>query len=213
MSKKFGLTVVEDAAEALGSWSKGRHLGGLGRCGILSFNGNKILTTGGGGMLVTNNAEIAQLARHISTTAKKPHKWRFEHDDVGMNARLPNINAALGVSQMHRLQLTLDRKAELHARYANAFKDCFGFSFLDKPDGSQSNFWLETIVLDEPDTSSLNHLLSSFWKSQIPARPVWKPLHLQEPYSRFPRAELSNTTRASKKIINLPSSHSLVENR
>jgi len=138
---------VEDAAESIGSYYKGRHTGTFGKLGILSFNGNKTITTGGGGMILTDDNELGPLAKHITTTAKKPHHWKFEHDTIGYNYRLPNINAALGCAQMEKLPEILKNKRETARKYQEFFKKIDDIEFISEPSDSISNYWLNAILL------------------------------------------------------------------
>src|SRR5690606_20291043 len=143
---EYGIAVVEDAAESLGSYVGGRHTGTFGRLATLSFNGNKVITTGGGGMVITDDEELARRAKHLTTTAKVPHAWEFVHDDNGYNCRLANLTAALGGAQMELLPKMLEIKTEVAARYRDFFAGQ-GVRFVDAPEGTTSNFWLNAIVL------------------------------------------------------------------
>jgi Predicted pyridoxal phosphate-dependent enzyme apparently involved in regulation of cell wall biogenesis len=143
---EYGIAVVEDAAESLGSWVGNRHTGTFGRLATLSFNGNKVITTGGGGMIITDDEVLARRAKHLTTTAKIPHPYEFVHDEVGYNYRMPNLNAALGCAQMERLQQMLEIKAEVAARYRDFFAGT-DVRFVDPLPGTTANYWLNAIVL------------------------------------------------------------------
>ena len=206
LANEYGLPVIEDAAEALGSTYKGRACGSMGQIGIFSFNGNKILTTGGGGALVTNDAELAKRARHLTTTAKVPHRWAFEHDEVAFNYRMPNLNAALGCSQMQDLSIRLKQKRQLAQRYANAFREMAAVELTGEPAGSSSNFWLNTLRLNIEDVAHRNQLLELLNDQKIMARPVWALLHRLVMFNRCPKASLSVAERLEMQLINIPSS-------
>src|SRR5690606_17278079 len=148
LALKHNIVLIEDAAESLGSYYQGIHTGLFGLLGILSFNGNKTITTGGGGMIITNDENLAKKAKHITTTSKVPHKWEFEHDEVGFNYRLPNINAALGCAQMELLPQILKNKRETSLEYQYFFKDKENLKFIGEPVDCTSNFWLNAILLE-----------------------------------------------------------------
>ncbi len=205
----YSIPVVEDTAEALGSSYRGRHCGTLGQLGILSFNGNKIVTTGGGGALVTSDEKLASEARHLSTTAKIPHRWEMAHDRVGFNYRMPNINAALGLAQLERLAGFLEAKKRLAARYAQGFKSLEGINIFTPPEGSDSNYWLNAALLDTPDSVLLGELVEAAGDSGYMCRPAWTPLHRLPMYRDCQSMELDVTVSMSERIINLPSSASL----
>ena len=206
LANDYGLPVIEDAAEALGSTYKGRACGSMGQIGIFSFNGNKILTTGGGGALVTNDAELAKRARHLTTTAKVPHRWAFEHDEVAFNYRMPNLNAALGCSQMQDLSIRLKQKRQLAQRYANAFREMAAVELIGEPAGSSSNFWSNTLRLNIEDVAHRNQLLELLNDQKIMARPVWALLHRLAMFNHCPKANLSVAERLEMQLINIPSS-------
>jgi perosamine synthetase len=207
----FGVTVVEDAAEALGSRYKGRHCATLGRLGAISFNGNKIITTGGGGAVVTNDAGLAATARHLSTTAKLPHAWAFAHDMVGYNYRMPNINAALGVSQLEELPDRVAKKRRLAAAYINQFSGHPDLRILCESEHAMSNYWLNTLILEPHATYSRDVILQHLNSAGFMARPVWQPMHTLDIYADAPRASLPQTEMLTERLINLPSSAKLVE--
>jgi perosamine synthetase len=177
----------------------------MGNLGILSFNGNKTITTGGGGAIITNDDEQGSLAKHLSTTAKVPHKWEYIHDQVGYNYRLPNINAALGCAQMEELSGLLERKRFLASAYENAFRDVSGVSFFKEPNGCKSNYWLNALVLDRADLKMRNQILEKTNASGFMTRPVWGLMHRQSMYMDCPHMDLSVAEDLEKRIINLPS--------
>ncbi len=203
---RFALQVVEDAAESLGSFLEGRHTGTFGKLGVLSFNGNKIVTTGGGGAILTDDADLARHLKHLTTTAKQPHPWEFVHDMTGFNYRLPNINAALGCAQLERLPDMLKRKRHLAQAYATSFAGITDVRFVQEPDGCSSNYWLNTIALAVPDESTRDALLGAANEAGYQCRPVWKLMHRLPMYTSCPRAPLPVAERLEKSLINLPSS-------
>lgn len=204
--EEFNILLVEDAAESLGSFYKGRHTGTFGKAGVISFNGNKTITTGGGGMILTDSEAIAVKARHLVSTAKLPHAWEYIHDEVGYNFRLPNLNAALGVAQMKRLAEIVELQRKLFALYLSELKPFEGFRLLAEPSDSRSNYWLQTIVLDRNKSHIRDELLSAFSSDGLKVRPAWRPLHLLPPYSRYQRTSMEGTEDLYARIINLPSS-------
>ena len=209
VTTRYKLAVVEDAAESLGSTYQGRHTGTFGRLGTLSFNGNKIITTGGGGAILTNDSELARHAKHLTTTAKQPHRWEFFHDEVAWNYRLPNLNAALGCAQMECLPDFLARKRELASRYQKAFSRLNGIRFVVEPVQSRSNYWLNTIRLDSPSTNIRNQMLAAANAAGYQCRPTWILLHKLPMYIDCPRAPLPMAERLEASLINLPSSTKL----
>jgi len=209
VAKEFGLKVVEDAAESLGSFYQGQHTGTFGECGILSFNGNKVITTGGGGAILFNDDALADRAKYLSTTAKRPHKWEFFHDELGYNYRMPALNAAMGCAQMEKLPGLLEQKRALAERYATAFKGVAGLRFLREPEGCQSNYWLNTLVLDESYVDQRDALLEATNSQNIMTRPVWTPLHLLPMYDDCPRMLLEVTEAVASRVVNIPSTAGL----
>ncbi|MEX2450110.1 MAG: LegC family aminotransferase [Rhodospirillales bacterium] len=203
---EFGLILIEDAAEGLGSTYKGRHVGTFGRLAALSFNGNKIITTGGGGAVLTSDAELAAAARHLTTTAKRSHAWRYEHDRVGYNYRLPNINAALGCAQLEQLDDHLAEKRALAQRYHESFDGLDGATLFMPPNFANSNHWLNALVLDPSTANARNTILDETNACGIGTRPLWAPIHHQTPYISCPSAELSVADDLYARVIALPSS-------
>ncbi len=202
----YGLPLVEDAAEALGSHRDGRHAGRVGRLGILSFNGNKIVTTGGGGAVLTDDAALAAEVRALGTTAKRPHPFRYHHDRVAFNYRLPNLNAALGVAQLEALESLLARKAALAARYEEAFAAVPGVRFRSPPEGAQANHWLSVLELDVDSCAERDALIAAAHEAGFLLRPVWDLLHRLPMYAQSPRGGLGHAERAEIRLVTVPSS-------
>jgi len=209
VAQDFNLALVEDAAESLGSTVDGKHTGTFGMMGILSFNGNKSITTGGGGAIITDDADLAKRARHLSTTAKLPHRWEYVHDEVGYNYRLPNINAALGCAQLEQLPAFLASKRCLFTRYQSAFSSVSKVELVSEPEGTSSNYWLQTLLLNESVATHRDMILKDTNNVGLMTRPVWRPLHNLAPYKDCPRMELSVAESLSQRLINLPSSAKL----
>jgi perosamine synthetase len=207
--ERFKLVLIEDAAESLGSFYKGKHTGQWGQLSALSFNGNKIMTTGGGGAILTNDESLGDLAKHLTTTAKIPHKWNFRHDMVGYNYRLPNINAALGCAQLEQLPGFLLRKRELAEKYRQAFAEVDGVHFFTEPEHSQSNYWLNTLLLDDSSCEQRDELLALTNGSGIMTRPTWSLMHKLPMFFDCPRMDLSVAESLERRLINIPSSASL----
>lgn len=210
IAEDFCLTLVEDAAESLGSYCKDKHSGTFGLMGVLSFNGNKTITTGGGGAILTDDLEIAKRARHLTTTAKQPHQWEYVHDEVGYNYRLPNINAALGCAQLEQLPNFINAKRELFARYKEAFSPFAGVDVVEEPQNSRSNYWLQAILLDTSMSEQRDLILDVTNSSGVMTRPVWRLLNRLKPYSNYPSMTLSGAESLEKRLINIPSSPQLI---
>lgn len=209
VAKRHRIPIVEDAAESLGSTYKGRPAGSLGRLAALSFNGNKIVTTGGGGAIVTNDPDVARRTRHIATTAKRPHRWEFDHDEVGYNYRLPNINAALGCAQLEQLEAFVAAKRHLANRYIEAFSGVSGLTAFREPGFAQSNYWLNTLILDETNAGARDTILAATNDAGLMTRPAWKLMHHLPMYAACPRSDLSVAESLERRIINIPSSAGL----
>lgn len=203
---QFKMAMIEDAAESLGSFYKGRHTGNWGRLSALSFNGNKTVTTGGGGAILTNDEVLGKLAKHITTTAKLPHKWAFNHDMIGYNYRMPNINAALGCAQLEQLPDFLVKKRALANRYRDAFKEVKGVSIFKEPDFAKSNYWLNVLLLDESSAEERNNLLELTNSHGILTRPAWTLMHKLPMFNGCPRMDLSVVENLERRLINIPSS-------
>jgi len=210
IAKKFNLIVVEDAAEALGSFYKQKHLGTFGDTGCISFNGNKIITTGGGGMVITNKKILAKKIKHLTTTAKLKHKWEYIHDEVGYNFRMPNLNAALGLAQFEKIHIFLKAKRTLFKKYFNVFNKMKGISLYKESNNANSNYWLQTLILDKNNVNLKNKILKESHKKLIYTRPVWRLISELDPYKKNQKMNLSGAKEIYNKIINLPSSQSLI---
>lgn len=206
VTRDYRIAMVEDAAESLGSLYGDRHTGRFGMLGTLSFNGNKTITTGGGGAIITDDAELARQAKHLTTTAKRSHRWEFWHDDIGYNFRMPNLNAALGCAQLEQLPRLVEAKRALHARYAQAFAGVRGLSLVREPVGSHSNYWLQALLLDRPDLAMRDAVLTATNDGGLMTRPVWVLMHRMPQFSACPRAPLDVATRLEDSLINIPSS-------
>lgn len=209
IANSYNLLVIEDAAESLGSYYKDKHTGNAGMCGVISFNGNKIITTGGGGAILTNDIDFADRLKHLSTTAKEAHDWEINHDHIGYNYRMPAINAALGCAQMEKLTNFISNKRKVAEIYSNVFQNLDGLRFLSEREDSKSNYWLNTIILDDASGYSLGELLKRTNDIGIMTRPAWTPLHLLPIYSNCPKMDLEVTENMSRRVINIPSSAKL----
>jgi perosamine synthetase len=205
----FHLQLIEDAAESLGSTVGGQHTGTFGLMGTLSFNGNKTITTGGGGAILTNNLELGKRAKHITTTAKLPHRWNFEHDEVGFNYRLPNLNAALGCAQLEQLPGFLRDKRRLFEKYQAAFSNLPGVHLVAEPVGGTSNYWLQTLLLDTSTADQRDAVLAATNDAGLMTRPIWVLMSRLPMYSSAPRAPLPVAESLEQRVINIPSSSGL----
>ena len=206
---RFHLPLVEDAAESLGTRYKGTHTGHRGRCGTVSFNGNKTITTGGGGALLTDDEALAEQARHLTTVAKQEHPWKYLHDEVGYNYRMPNLNAALGCAQLEQMASFLERKRALAARYRDAFADVGGVTVVEEPRFARSNYWLNALLLDDAVVDQRDALLERANDAGVGARPAWTLMPKLPMYEDCPRMDLSVAERLERRIVNIPSSASL----
>ena len=206
IAKKYNLVVIEDAAEALGSFFKNKHAGTFGLVGCFSFNGNKIMTTGGGGAIITNNKLLAKKIKHLSTTAKINHRWEYIHDAVGYNFRMPNLNAALGSAQIENLNKFLRSKRKLFLRYCKEFSKINDIRLIKNPEFCKSNNWLNTIFIKNSSIKKRNKVLSLAQKNKIFLRPVWKPSHQLKHFKYMPKMNLDNAKKIYMSCINLPSS-------
>jgi len=200
---KWNLVLVEDAAESLGSFYKGKHTGTLGDFSALSFNGNKVITTGGGGMVLCSSIESGKHTKHVTTTAKVPHPYEFYHDEPGFNYRMPNLNAALGCAQMEALPLFLKQKRRLAEEYEALFLGS-DFKFVVEPEYAQSNYWLNAIIC--PDTESRNLLLKETNDQGVMTRPIWQLMHRLPMFKSAHRGDLKVSEWVEAHLINLPSS-------
>ena len=210
VAKKYSIEIVEDAAESLGSYYKGVHTGNFGKVSAISFNGNKIITTGGGGCILTNDEELAKKAKHITTTAKIPHPWEYEHDMIGYNYRMPALNASLGLAQIERLPEFLEKKRALAKLYKEAFADIEEVDFFEEPEFAKSNYWLNAIILRENNKILRNEILKETNENGIMTRPIWKLMHRLEMFKNCPKMDLSVSESLENRIINIPSSANLI---
>jgi perosamine synthetase len=201
----FGLVLIEDAAESLGSYYRGTHTGNVGRLSAISFNGNKTVTTGGGGAILTNDPSLGALAKHLTTTAKLPHRWAFNHDMVGYNYRMPNINAALGCAQLEQLPGFLAAKRALAARYMETFREVPGVRVFPEPPHSRSNYWLNVLLLDPEVESLRDAVLEATNSAGVTTRPAWTLMHRLPMFDSAPRMDLGMAESIERRLINIPS--------
>ena len=200
--KKYNILMVEDAAESLGSFYKQKHTGTVGLLATLSFNGNKIMTTGGGGMILTNDKTLATRAKHLSTTAKKSHPWAYDHDEVGYNYRMPNLNAALGLAQIELLPKFIAAKRRLAQDYYS-WGGNHDLHFLQEPEDTQSNYWLNTLVLENEEQR--NRFLSETNSNKVMTRPTWIPMHMLAMNKECMKTDLTMTEWLHNRLVNVPS--------
>ena len=210
VAKKFNLVLIEDAAESIGSYYDKKHTGTMGLLGTISFNGNKTITTGGGGAVLTNNLELAKHAKHLSTTAKISHKWAFKHDQIGYNYRMPNINAALGCAQLEQLPIKLEKKKKLFDKYKIELSKIKGISIVEEPKNCKSNYWLQALTLDSPSLSLRDNILENLNAAGYMSRPGWDLLNSLDPFIESPSMSLETSNLLFQSLINIPSSPSLV---
>ena len=206
LASKYNLVIVEDAAESLGSFYNSQHTGTAGLAGCLSFNGNKIITTGGGGAVLTNDNSFAEKVRHISTTAKVSHPYKLIHDELGYNYRMPNINAAVGCAQLESFEKIKKAKRGLHDRYQNVLERCPWLNLVKEQDYANSNYWLNTVVLNKKETFFYENILERCKENGIFIRPSWEPLHTLKMFCQFPSSGMENMNSLNERIFNLPSS-------
>lgn len=199
---EWNLTLIEDAAESLGSYYKGRHTGTIGTFGALSFNGNKIITTGGGGAVLCKTEALGKKAKHISTTAKVDHAYEFLHDEIGYNFRMPNINAALGCAQIKKIDTFIQNKRSLAIHYEDFFRNS-EFKFVKEPEYAKSNYWLNAVIC--PTVESKNEILKGCNSKGIMVRPAWRLMHKLDMFKNELKGELPNSEYFENLLINLPS--------
>ncbi len=199
---EHNIAVVEDAAESLGSYYKGKHTGTFGLVGAISFNGNKVMTTGGGGMILTNDVVLAKKAKHITTQAKMPHAWEYAHDEIGYNYRMPNINAALGCAQLEQLPTFIASKRKLAESY-RTICDTLGLQFLNEPADSISNYWLNAVILENREERDA--FLSITNESKVGTRPIWQLMNKLPMYKHCQTDALENAMWLEDRVVNLPS--------
>jgi perosamine synthetase len=200
---KYNIVLVEDAAESIGSKFKNIHTGTFGKSGILSFNGNKTITTGGGGMILTNDEKVGKLAKHLTTQAKIKHPWEYRHDMIGYNYRMPNLNAALGCAQMEKLNYFIGKKRELAEIYSDFFKKT-GIQFFNEPENCYSNYWLNTIILRDADEK--NQFLEITNRKNVMTRPVWHLMNRLPMFESCQSGDLTNSNWFDERVVNIPSS-------
>lgn len=209
LARDFNICLIEDAAESLGSYYHDQHTGTFGLMGTLSFNGNKSITTGGGGAILTNDAALAKRAKHLSTTAKISHDWEYQHDEIGYNYRLPNLNAALGCAQLEQFPSVLASKRELFHRYKTAFASVAGLNLMQEPEHCQSNYWLQTLLLNSEVAGQREEILKATNDVGFRTRPAWNLLHTSPPFQSAPRMDLAGAKSLFERLINIPSSSGL----
>jgi len=199
---QWGIMLIEDAAESLGSYYRNQHTGVFGKIGVFSFNGNKTVTCGGGGVLVTNDGAIARRAKHLTTQAKVPHKWEFVHDEIGYNYRMPNLNAALACAQLEQLNLFVENKRILSERYSKLFGN-LGIQFISEPKNSRANFWLNALVLK--DKEERNNFLDFTNERGVMTRPIWELMNRLPMFKHCQADELENSIWLTDRVVNIPS--------
>ncbi len=201
--EEFSVLMIEDSAESLGSTYRNKHTGSFGAAGILSFNGNKLVTTGGGGMVITDDEHIAERVRYLSTTAKRPHRWEFYHDEVGYNLRMPSLNAAVGLAQLEYFDKSLENKRETARLYKQFFAG-LNIPFITEPTESRSNYWLNAILLE--NKKQRDEFLEYTNDNGIQTRPAWTLLHRLPPYKNCIHTEMKNAEYFEERLVNIPSS-------
>lgn len=204
LCKEYHIELVEDAAESIGSKYKGKHTGTFGKVGAISFNGNKTITTGGGGMMLFNDEELGAYAKHITTQAKIPHRWEFRHDHIGYNYRMPNINAALGCAQLENLDRYIESKRQVAAEYIEYFKNVDGIDFFVEPENTFSNYWLSAVVLK--DKESQLEFLQQTNDNGVMTRPIWELMNRLPMFENCENDGLENTVWFADRVVNIPSS-------
>ena len=201
---EYHIELVEDAAESIGSLYKGKHTGIFGKVGILSFNGNKTITTGGGGMMLFMNEELGAYAKHLTTQAKVPHRWEFYHDHIGYNYRMPNINAALGCAQLEHIEEYVADKRATARKYADFFKNIDGIDFFEEPENCRSNYWLNVVLLKNKDSQV--RFLEETNDNGVMTRPVWELMNRLPMFENCEHDSLKNTLWFADRVVNIPSS-------
>ena len=201
---EYHIELVEDAAESIGSLYKGKHTGTFGKIGALSFNGNKTITTGGGGMMLFNDEELGAYAKHITTQAKIPHRWEFKHDHIGYNYRMPNINAALGCAQLENIDKFIESKRETAKAYEEFFKNVPDIEFFTEPENCRSNYWLNVVILKDKDAQQ--EFLQFTNDNGVMTRPIWELMNRLPMFEHCQNDGLKNTTWFADRVVNIPSS-------
>ena len=203
--KKYNIKLIEDAAGAMGSFLKGKHLGNFSQAGVISFNGNKTITCGGGAVIITENKKLASKIRHLSTTAKKKHPWEYIHDEIGYNYRMTNLNAAIGCAQLENINRIISAKRKNFFLYKRLFKKNKDVQIIQEPNYSKTNYWLITLIIKK-NKKLKNQVLKELNQSGFQGRSIWKPLHTLKIFEKCPRGKLKNTMDIYNRAINLPSS-------
>lgn len=204
LCEEYHIELVEDAAESIGSLYKGKHTGTFGKVGAISFNGNKTITTGGGGMMLFNDEELAAHAKHLTTQAKVPHRWEFRHDHVGYNYRMPNINAALGCAQLENLDMFIANKRQLALEYSEYFKNVDDIQFFTEPEDTFSNYWLQAVILK--DKAAQQEFLQQTNDNGVMTRPIWELMNRLPMFEHCENDGLENTIWFADRVVNIPSS-------
>ena len=204
LCEEYHIELVEDAAESIGSLYKGKHTGTFGKVGAISFNGNKTITTGGGGMMLFNDEELAAHAKHLTTQAKVPHRWEFRHDHVGYNYRMPNINAALGCAQLENLDKFIASKRQLALEYTEYFKNVDDIQFFTEPEDTFSNYWLQAVILK--DKAAQQEFLQQTNDNGVMTRPIWELMNRLPMFEHCENDGLENTIGFADRVVNIPSS-------
>lgn len=210
LAERWNLKVIEDAAESLGTYYKGKHTGTIGLIGVLSFNGNKVVTSGGGGMILTQDEDLAKRARHVTTTAKLAHPWEFIHDEMGYNYRMPNLNAALACAQMENLPLFLNNKRKLYLKYREIFSMIPGLQLVDEPEYGTSNFWLNAVRLEVPSRKVRDQIIQTCHEKKVFVRPLWTLMPDLKFLADLPSMDLGVARNLIDSVICLPSSPFLI---
>ena len=203
--KMYNIKLIEDAAGAMGSFLKGKHLGNFSQAGVISFNGNKTITCGGGAVIITENKKLASKVRHLSTTAKKKHPWEYIHDEIGYNYRMTNLNAAIGCAQLENINRIISAKRKNFFLYKRLFKKNKDVQIIQEPNYSKTNYWLITLIIKK-NKKLKNQVLKVLNQSGFQGRSIWKPLHTLKIFENCPRGKLKNTMDIYNRAINLPSS-------
>lgn len=201
---EYNIPLIEDAAESLGSYYKGKHTGSFGLVGTFSFNGNKTVTAGGGGALITNDDELAKRAKHLSTQAKMPHKWEYRHDEIGYNYRMPNLNAALACAQLEQLDSYVKNKRELSDLYNEFLKSNENINLVREIEGARANYWLNTVLLE--NRKQRDTFLEETNSKGIMTRPIWELMNRLEMFKDSPKSDLSNSEWLADRVVNITSS-------
>ena len=205
LCNKYNIFLIEDAAEGLGSYYKNKHVGNFGLIGVLSFNGNKIITTGGGGAIITNSTKLANKINKFYTNSKILHKWEYKFSQIGYNYKMPALNAQLGIAQLKKIDFFLKKKRKLYKRYLINFKKIKEINLFKEPKYCKSNYWLQALVLKKPSLTTRNLILNLTNKNNIQTRPIWQSLFKNKHLKKYQRMDLSNSIDLEKRIINLPS--------